>query len=140
MVANVTFWISMISINEPQLLPLTYGDIGRDITWLHARETATLQTHDGSLAKLEDFGVDLPTSNVLHEVQRLSKLYTAAVDFGTPQDATHVLSHLCSIVDRLLQMSKDPSDDSPIPGLSQSCRIAGVLHVLTPQTVLPFTN
>lgn len=135
MVANVTFWVSMISVNEPQLLPLTYGDAERNINWMHDRDTATLLTHDGSLAKLEDFGVDLPTANILHEVQRLSKLYNAAVDYGTPHDATHVLSHLCSIVDRLMQMSKNPSDDSPVPGLSQSCRIAGVLHVLTPQTV-----
>lgn len=135
MVANVTFWVSMISVNEPQLLPLAYGDAERNINWMHERDTATLLTHDGSLAKLEDFGVDLPTANILHEVQRLSKLYNAAVDYGTPHDATHVLSHPCSIVDRLMQMSNNPSDDSPVPGLSQSCRIAGVLHVLTPQTV-----
>lgn len=134
MAANVIFWVAMVSVNEPQLLPLMYGDINREMDWLHNRLTATLLTHDGSEANLIDFGVDLPTANILHEVQRLSRHYTSTVDYGTPQEATAVLSHLCSILDQMLQMSRVPSDDSPIPGLSQSCRLAGCLHVFTPMS------
>ena len=132
MAANVVFWCAMISINEPMLLPLTFGNIHREMDWLHDPQTATLLTHDGGQADLRQFGVDVVTANVLHEVQRLSRLYTSTLDYGTPQQAIEVLSYLCSILERLLQMSKSPSDDSEVPGLSQSCRIAGCLHVLTP--------
>jgi len=132
MAANVVFWCAMVSINEPNLLPITYGDPQRPLDWMENPETATLTTHDGSNADLKEFGVDVVTANVLHETQRLSRLYTATVDYGSPEEALTVLTHLCAIIERLLQMSKAPTDDSPIPGLSQSCRLAGCLHVLTP--------
>lgn len=132
MAANIVFWCAMISINEPQLLPITYGDLYRQMDWLNDPDTATLLTHDGGRTDLVEFGVDVVTSNMLHEVQRLSKLYTATLDYGTPQEAVKALSYLCSILERLMLLSKTPSDDSPIPGLSQSCRTAGCLHVLTP--------
>lgn len=134
MVANLVFWCAMISISEPTLLPVTYGDENREIDWLHNIDTATLLTHDGGQADLTQFGVDVVTANILHEVQRLSILYTASLQYRTPQEAITVLSYLCSILERLLQMSKSPSDDSPTPGLSQSCRIAGCLHVFTPMS------
>ena len=130
MASNVVFWCAMVSINEPSLLPITYGDQYRDMDWLGDPETATLLTHDGGQANLAELGVDLATANVLHEVQRLSRLYTSMVDYGSPEDAVAVLSQLCSILERLLQMSKDPGIVvSPVPGLSQSCRLAGCLHV-----------
>jgi len=66
--------------------------------------------------------------------QRLSRNYTATVNYGTPEDANVVLSYLCSVLERLLQMSRSPANDSPIPGLSQSCRLAGCLHVFTPMS------
>lgn len=131
MAANLVFWCAMVSINEPGLLPLTYGDYNRDFD-LSNPETATLITHDGGEADLRDSGVDVRTANLLHEVQRLSRLYSSTLHDRTPQEAVDVLSYLCSILDRLLQMSKLPSTDSPVPGLSQSCRIAGCLHVLAP--------
>ena len=134
MAANLVFWCAMVSVNEPMLLPVTYGDQYREIDWIHNEETATLLTHDGGQANLSEFGVDVVTANVLHEVQRLSKLYTATLEYGTPQEANNVLSHLCSILERLLQMSKSSSDDSPVPGLSQSCRLARCLHVFVPMS------
>ncbi|KAK4542988.1 hypothetical protein LTR36_005986 [Oleoguttula mirabilis] len=106
MAANVVFWCAMVSINEPTLLPLTYGDQGHEMDWISNPETATLLTHDGNRADLAEFGVDLQTANVLHEVQRLSRLYTSAVEYGSPEEAVTVLSYLCSILERLLQMSK----------------------------------
>ena len=136
MVANLTFWLSMISINEPALLPLSYGS--DPIPFYHAREAQPLHTHSGALVDLRTFGVDVPTANILHEVQRLSQMYTAAVDYGTPAEATQVLSHLCSIVDRLMRMSRESEaaeTDSPVPGLSRSCRLAGCLHIFNPMTV-----
>ncbi|KAK3675949.1 hypothetical protein LTR78_004141 [Recurvomyces mirabilis] len=132
MVANLVFWIMMVSINEPMLLPLTYGDLDRDFGWLTNPTTATLLTHDGGEKDLREFGVDTATANVLHEVQRLSRNYSSIVNFGTPNEATKVLSGLCSVLEKLLQMSRFSSNDSPIPGLSQSCRLAGCLHVFTP--------
>ena len=134
MAANVVFWCAMVSINEPTLLPISYGDQQRPLDWLNEPGTATLMTHDGSNADLKEFGVDVVTANVLRETQRLSRLYTATVDYGSPEEALHVLTHLCSILERLLQMSKVPAEDSPIPGLSQSCRLAGCLHVFTPMS------
>jgi hypothetical protein len=140
MAANITFWISMISINEPALLPLSYGDLATPRpTWYYEREVPPLHTHSGSLVDLKAFGVDAATAGILHEVQCLSRMYTATVDYGTPAEAAGVMSHLCSIIDRLLQMSRLPSTDSPVPGLSQSCRLAGCLHVLTPMTVSYFS-
>lgn len=124
----------MVSINEPHLLPIEYGDLERDIDWLHNRETATLLTHDQSQANLEEWGVDVVTANILHEVQRLSRLYTSTVTYGTPQEAVIVLSHLCSILEKLLQLSSSRLGESDIPGLSQSCRLAGCLHVFTPMS------
>lgn len=76
--------------------------------------------------------MDVVTANILHEVQRLSRNYTATVNYGSPEEATTVLSYLCSIVERLLQMSRFPTQGSPTPGLSQSCRLAGCLHIFTP--------
>lgn len=133
MAANVVFWCAMVSVNEPTLLPLTYGDHW-EMDWISNQESATLLTHDGSEADLTEFGVDLPTANILHEVQRLSRLYTSTVEHGTPEEAVTVLSHLCSVIERLLQMSKHSAEDSPVPGLSQSCRLAGCLHVFTPMS------
>jgi hypothetical protein len=66
--------------------------------------------------------------------QRLSRNYTATVNNGTPEGANVILSYLCSVLERLLQMSRSPTTDSPIPGLSQSCRLAGCLHVFTPMS------
>ncbi|KAK3074390.1 hypothetical protein LTR53_003253 [Teratosphaeriaceae sp. CCFEE 6253] len=182
MAANLVFWCAMVSINEPMLLPVSYGDVDRDIDWLHNPATATLLTHDGSEKDLIEFGVDVPTANILHEVQssselvaelspvrppcigapsiiwtpllgalcggrygnvaladppgvqRLSRSYTATVNYGTPEEANLILSYLCSVLERLLQMSRFPANDSPIPGLSQSCRLAGCLHVFTPMS------
>ncbi|KAK5119777.1 hypothetical protein LTR85_007353 [Meristemomyces frigidus] len=134
MAANVVFWCAMVSINEPTLLPLTYGDQEREMDWISNPETSTLLTHDGSQADLKEFGVDVRTANVLHEVQRLSRLYTSTIEYGTPEEAVTVLSYLCSILERLLQMGQYTVEDSPIPGLSQSCRLAGCLHVFTPMS------
>lgn len=134
MAANVVFWCAMVSINEPAFLPLTYGDVEREMDWLGNPETATLLTHDGSQADLADFGVDVVTANILHEVQRLSRLYTSTLEYGTPENAVTVLSYLCSILERLLQMSRHSAEGSPVPGLSQSCRLAGCLHVFTPMS------
>jgi hypothetical protein len=106
-----------------------YGDAQREMDWLHDPETATLLTHDGGQANLRDFGVDVVTANILHEVQRLSRLYTSTLNYRSAQEAVTVMSWLCSILERMLQLSKQASDDSPIPGLSQSCRLAGCLHV-----------
>ena len=132
MAANMMFWCAMISVNEPALLPITYSNEYREADWLMRPDTATLLTHDGSQADLKEFGVDIVTANILHEVQRLSKLYTSTLDYGTPQEAIVILSHLCAILEQLLRLSKAASDDSPVPGLSQSCRLAGCLHVFTP--------
>lgn len=134
MAANFAFWCAMVSIGEPTFLPLTYGEETSDVEWLHSADTATILTHDGGMASLADFDVDVITANVLHRVQQLSQLYTSQVESGTPREATDVLSNLCSILERLLRLSKAPSKDSPIPGLSQSCRLAGCLHLFTPQS------
>jgi len=69
MAANVVFWCAMVSINEPMLLPVSYGDHERDVDWLNNPETASLLTHDGSEKDLTEYGVDVPTANILHEVQ-----------------------------------------------------------------------
>lgn len=130
MVSNLVFWCAMVSMNEPSLLPLAYGDAKMSL--LNDPSTATLLTHDGGQANLFDFGVDVVTANVLHEVQRLSKLYTSTLLYGSAEEAVRVLSQLCSILEKMLQLSKEPSADSPIPGLSQSCRLAGCLHLFTP--------
>lgn len=129
MAANLVFWCAMVSVNEPSLLPLTYGDAERDMDWLNNPDTATLLTHDGGQANLRDFGVDVVTANLLHEVQRLSRLYTSTLGYGSAHEAITVLSYLCSVLERMLQLSRSPSNDSLIPGLSQSCRLAGCLHV-----------
>ncbi|KAK5174277.1 uncharacterized protein LTR77_001357 [Saxophila tyrrhenica] len=134
MAANLVFWCAMVSVNEPSLLPLTYGDATRELDWLQNPDTATLLTHDGGHANLRDFGVDVVTANVLHEVQRLSRLYTSTLNYGSTHEATTVLSYLCSVLERMLQLSQAPSNDSPIPGLSQSCRLAGCLHIFTPMS------
>ncbi|KAK5682692.1 hypothetical protein LTS10_005821 [Elasticomyces elasticus] len=134
MAANVVFWCAMVSINEPLLLPVSYGDNDRNVDWLNSPEVTSLLTHDGSEKDLREFGLDVRTASVLHEVQRLSRNYTATVQYGTPEEAATVLSHLCSVLERLLQMSRSSLDDSPVPGLSQSCRLAGALHVFTPMS------
>ena len=134
MAANVVFWCALVSINEPMLLPLTYGDLSRPIGWLNNPDTATLETHDGSNTNLTEFGVDIPTANVLHEAQRLSRMYTLAANNESPQDAISLLSQLCSVLELMLQMSKYSDHDSAIPGLSQSCRLAGCLHIFTPMS------
>ncbi|TKA74133.1 hypothetical protein B0A55_06832 [Friedmanniomyces simplex] len=134
MAANVVFWCAMVSINEPMLLPVSYGDNDKDVDWLNNPDTANLLTHDGSEKDLREFGVDVPTANILHEVQRLSRTYTATVNYGAPEEAATILSYLCSVLERLLQMSRSPAKDSPIPSLSQSCRLAGCLHVFTPMS------
>lgn len=132
MVANVVFWCAMISTDEPSLLSLTFDDALEYSEHVQGSVSATLLTHDGGQADLLEFGVDVVTANILHEVQRLSRLYTSRLDYETPEEAIEVLSSLCSVLERLLQLSKSPSDESPIAGLSQSCRIAGCLHVFTP--------
>ncbi len=132
MAANLVFWCAMVSVNEPTLLPLRYGEADREMGWLQNPETATLLTHDGGQADLREFGVDVVTANVLHEVQRLSKLYTSTLMYQTAQEAMVVLSCLCNILERMIELSKTPCDDSPVPGLSQSCRLAGCLHVCCP--------
>ncbi|KAK4889150.1 hypothetical protein LTR27_012053 [Elasticomyces elasticus] len=134
MAANVVFWCAMVSINEPMLLPVSYGDNDRDVDWLNNPDVTSLLTHDGSEKDLMEFGVDVRTANILHEVQRLSRNYTATVQYGNPEEAATVLSYLCSVLERLLQMSRSPTDDSPIAGLSQSCRLAGSLHIFTPMS------
>ncbi|KAK0275231.1 hypothetical protein LTR35_011279 [Friedmanniomyces endolithicus] len=134
MAANVVFWCAMVSINEPMLLPVSYGDHERDVDWLNNPETASLLTHDGSEKDLTEYGVDVPTANILHEVQRLSRDYTSKVNYGIASEAATLLSYLCSVLERLLQMSRSPTHDSPIPGLSRSCRLAGCLHVFTPMS------
>jgi len=129
MAANLVFWCALVSIDEPALLPVTYGDAELEMDWLDNSETVTLLTHDGQQADLRDFGVDIITANLLHEVQRLSRLYAFTINHGTPGEAVTVLSYFCSVLERLLLMSRMPSNDSPVPGLSQSCRLAGCLHV-----------
>ncbi|EMC98247.1 hypothetical protein BAUCODRAFT_23055 [Baudoinia panamericana UAMH 10762] len=116
MASNIVFWCAMVSINEPQLLPLTYGDGARGIASLENPALVTLLTHDGDEKNLLEFGVDVTTANILHEVQRVSRLYTSTGPIW------------------LLQMSHTAASDSPIPGLSQSCRLAGCLHVFTPMS------
>jgi hypothetical protein len=128
MAANHVFWCSMVSVSEPSLLPFRYGDAQKDMNWMFEPETMTLLTHDGGQTNLREFGVDIVTANILHEVQRLSNLYTSTLPLDA-QEAIKILSALCSVLERLLELSKMPSNDSPIPGLSQSCRLAGCLHV-----------
>lgn len=133
MVASFVFWCAMVAIDEPIFLPLTYGNELDDATWLHDPETAALLTHDGGEANLLDLGVDVGTANMLHRVQRLSITYANSVKSGTPEQAFGVLSSLCAAIERLMRTSRVPSDDSPVPGLSQSCRLAGCLHLFAPQ-------
>jgi hypothetical protein len=93
-----------------------------------------LSTHDGGVKDLREFGVDLVTARILHQVQHLSRSYTSTVNYGSPEQATTVLSDLCSVLEKLLQMSRFSTTDSQIPGLSQSCRLAGCLHVFSPMS------
>lgn len=132
MVANLLFWCALVAINEPSLLPLTYEDALGTVEPLEVAEEASLLTHDGGEADLLDLGLDSQTAYVLHEVQRFSRLYTSTLSYGSPEQAMNILSQLCMILQRLLTLSKLSEDATEIPGLSQSCRLAGVLHVLTP--------
>ncbi|KAF2158833.1 hypothetical protein M409DRAFT_30705 [Zasmidium cellare ATCC 36951] len=132
MVANVLFWCALVAINEPALLPLTYEDALEMIDQPQDADDASLLTHDGGEANLFDLGLDPQTAFVLHDVQRLSRLYTATLSYGSPDEAMDVLSQLCIILQRLLTLSKLSDDVTGTPGLSQSCRLAGVLHVFTP--------
>ncbi|KAK6441433.1 hypothetical protein LTR95_002336 [Oleoguttula sp. CCFEE 5521] len=134
MTANFIFWISMISTHEPSLLQLGYGDLHNPPRWFHEREAQPLLTHSGNFVDLLDFGVDVPTANLLREIQRLTKLYTTALDGESAEQATNILSHLCSVIDSLFQLSREQTMDAVIPGLSQSCRLAGCLHILTPMS------
>jgi hypothetical protein len=83
---------------------------------------------------LHDFGVDNVTPGILNQVQQLSRRYTLTVGYGTRLEATDVLSDLCSVLYKLPKLSRSPSADSSVPGLSQSCRIAGCLHVFSPMS------
>lgn len=132
MVANVLFWCALVAINEPALLPLTYEDALETVQPMQDEEDAYLLTHDGGEANLFDVGLDPQTAYILHEVQRLSRLYTSTLNYGSPEEAMSVLSQLCIILQRLLTLSRLSEDATETPGLSQSCRLAGVLHVLTP--------
>lgn len=114
------------------MLPLTYGDQDKGYDWLHDPERTPLHTEGGNETDLRVFGVDIVTANLLHEVQRLSRVYVHTVDNSSAQQAVLALTYLCSILEQLLEMSRSPSNDSPVPGLSQSCRLAGCLHVFNP--------
>lgn len=132
LIANLLFWCALVAINEPSLLPLTYEDTLETVQQVEDEEDSYLLTHDGEEANLFDLGLDSQTAYVLHEVQRLSRLYTSTLNYGSPEEAMNVLSQLCMILQRLLTLSKHSEDATEIPGLSQSCRLAGVLHVFTP--------
>ncbi|KAK4495178.1 hypothetical protein PRZ48_013505 [Zasmidium cellare] len=128
MVANVLFWCALVAINEPSLLPLKYEDV---LQTVDDTEGFSLLTHDGGEADLFDLGLDSQTAYVLHDVQRLSRLYTSTIEYGSPDQAMNVLNQLCMILQRLLTLSKLPDDATETPGLSQNCRLAGVIHVFT---------
>lgn len=119
----------MVSINEPEILPLDFGDLLHQPTWLHATSIAT---HDGNQLDLDQYGIDYLTSTTLHEVQRISRHYTASAHYSSPQEAICVLTQLCSILERLLQLGQMTSDQLTMPGLAQSCRLAAALHIFMP--------
>lgn len=116
----------MVCINEPQLLPLQFGDVFHRPTWYHR---TTLSTHDGSELNLHEY-VDNVTAELLPEVQRLSALYTATATYASPEEALSVLSHVTSVLERLLQSTRNQNDDPSLTGLV--CRMAAALHVFVP--------
>ncbi|KAI7212082.1 hypothetical protein KC333_g7315 [Hortaea werneckii] len=132
--ANVIYWYTVVSIGEPQLLDISFGDFNRPLHWQSSDSHAKVLTHNAAWTDLRDYGVDTEVTLLLSKVQGYSIGYMAALDHGSSQEAVQLLSRLCSIIDELLQQGTPQGSDIREPGLAQSCRIASCLHLFTPMS------
>lgn len=87
MAAHVLFWCALVAINEPSLLSLSDEDSLDMPDQSHSTKQITLLTNDGGEADLLDLGLDPQISYVLHEVQRLPRLYTSTLIHSNPGEA-----------------------------------------------------
>lgn len=79
-----------------------------------------------------DFGVDKAITDVMLEVEDLSRQNTTIESYSSAEKAVTVLSHFCSVLQSLLQLA--PASGNRRLGfyISEYCRYAAALHVFTP--------
>ena len=119
--------MSLVAINELDLIPLDLGT-----TSPQSQYPSTGLSHEG--LNFTDLGVDRATTDVMLEVEDLSRRYTPPDSYSSAEEATTVLSQFCSVLQRLLSKLAPASynDKSWEFRISESCRYAAALHVFTP--------
>ncbi|GAB1735816.1 hypothetical protein NU219Hw_g5157t1 [Hortaea werneckii] len=132
--ANVIYWYTVVSIGEPQLLDISFGDFNRPLHWQSSDRHAMVLTHNAAWTDLRDYGVDSEVTLLLSKVQGYSIGYMTALDHGSSNEAVQLLSRLGSMIDELLQQGAPQGSDIQEPGLAQSCIIASCLHLFTPMS------
>ncbi|KAI7493322.1 hypothetical protein KC367_g8643 [Hortaea werneckii] len=132
--ANVIYWYTVVSMGEPQVLDISFGDFNRPLHWQFSDRHAKVLTHDAAWTDLRIYGVDAEVTLLLSTIQGYSIGYMAALDHGSSKEAVQLLSRACSIIDELLQQRTPRASDAGEPGLAQSCRIASCLHLFTPMS------
>jgi len=125
-------------MDESSFVPLDFGDSTAPLSPFESK-TFEPDNHVNPTA----LSLDGATASLLREIQSVSQSYTATATYDSPQEAICVLSHLCSIIERLLVLTRTPpatpegleKQSFPaalVPHLAQSCRFAAAIHVLTP--------
>nr|POE61286.1 hypothetical protein CFP56_78024 [Quercus suber] len=127
--SNMVFWYALVAINEPSLLPVTYGFSDAEVHQPpHTDMTTSPVFGDASAPQSVELGIDLATADMLEEVRRVSGIYTSLLRHDAPREAMEVFHSIFSVSERLMRYAGKPS----AAALSQSCCIAACLHILTP--------
>ena len=116
--------MSLVAVNELQLIPVDLGDADEQ-QWPHS-----FSPHER--IDFAELGVDRATTDVMLEVEDLSRHYTATENHTSAEEAVCVLSHFCSVLQRLLQLAPASGNRRLEFYISDSCRYAAALHVFTP--------
>jgi hypothetical protein len=97
--------------------------------WLHdARATYSPTPR----LDLEAFGVNSTIASIIYDVKYLSQRFIRHTDYASVDECLSALTYVCNTLQRVLSMPLLPSTSCPATSISEACRFAVALHVMTP--------
>ena len=120
----------MVAISQAQTLPINYYDTAEKPRWLHDSYTSYRDDRD---VDYRLYGADGITAELLLEIKHLTIQFLANEAYASPQEALSVLSHLSTILQRLLSSPLPTrTEEQFLPSVAESCRFAAALQIFAP--------
>jgi hypothetical protein len=116
-------------MTETLTLQLDPNDTSETPHWLHDARAAYSHT---SHLDLEDLGVNDTVASIIFDVKYFSQRFIPHTDYVSADECLSALTFVCNTLQHVLSMPFLPSTSGTAESISEACRIAVALHVMTP--------